>query len=109
MEAIVPDNQRKPTNIFAQDLESFKAPQAAEMFSRTMQAGGVTHNEAMQMGQRGGQIGGQMGFDPRIGMATAMQSAGFGQAFQQRGGGGLSPAQARQLDQELRLSAANSP
>lgn len=89
--------------------------QDMEMFMRTTQGlakgSGMTYNELLQMGAVGGNVGGQMGFDRRIGMATALQSAGFGQAFQQAGGGGsnMTAAQARQLDQELRLSAANSP
>lgn len=88
--------------------------QGMEMLMRTTQnlaqRNGMTYNEMIQMGRAGGQVGGQMGFDPRIGMATAIQAAGFGQAYQERGGqSSLAPAQARQLDQELRLSAARSP
>ena len=88
--------------------------QNMEMFMRTTMAtaqqSGMTYNELLQMGHRGGQVGGQMGFDPRIGMATALQSASFGRAYQERAGpSSLSGAQARQLDQELRLAAAQSP
>lgn len=88
--------------------------QSMEMFMRTTMAtarqSGMTYNELLQMGQVGGQVGGQLGFNPNIGIATAMQSASFGRAYQERAGSsGLTSAQARQLDQELRLSAAQSP
>lgn len=79
----MPDNQSNP---FFNDLASHST---------------ATYREITQMKRAG--------FGPEIGVATAAQSAGFGQAFQSLGGGGLTSAQARQLDQELRLSAAKSP
>lgn len=100
-------------NQFAQQAGPMPG-QVMEMYMRTtqqaVQRSGMTYNELFQMGRVGGQVGAQLGFDPLIGAATAFQSAGFGQAYQRLAGqSSLTAAQARQLDQELRLSAANSP
>ena len=112
-----PNNQQNVNKVMQQfaQVGGMMPGQNMEMFMRTTQnlskMNGMTYNELLQMGRVGGSIGGQMGFDQHIGAATAMQSAGFGAAFQGMGGGssGITGAQARQLDQELRLSAAMSP
>jgi hypothetical protein len=97
--------QQTGGNMTGRDLEMFMRTSR-----NTAKMNGMTYNELLQMGNAGSNVGGQMGFSPQIGVATALQAGGFGGAFQKMAGQtNMTGTQARQLDQELRLAAAQSP
>jgi hypothetical protein len=71
---------------------------------------GLSFNEIARMHASGGAIAQQMGFSAQLGGDAALQATAFGQQFGKMGGGaGLDQRGASRIDQELRLSAANSP